>query len=324
MNEEKLIKYLLQECDFEETKAIQEWIARDVANQRQLDQLKWIWDSSEVLLIKSEVDENLAWNKFKMLRDGKTAVAPRQNQRFLLSTPFKAAASILLIFISAWVFSSFLPQAGRAYFSSVELQSEESPLQASLLDGTVITMNKNTRLNYTQKLFSKERKVSFESGEAFFDVKRNEKKPFVIQTDQVQITVLGTSFHVKTTGNTTEVIVVTGSVQVEIYGKKEILKPDEKLRINQQTGEIEKTLPSNKLYNYYVSKKFQADQIPLEELVKIMNEAYDANIEIGRAELRTLPITTTLEYGSLSKNLEVIGETLNLKISQDDGKISIE
>jgi len=324
MNEEKLIKYLLQESDSEETKAVEEWISKDEANQKQFEEVQWIWNSSKVILEKSEVDENQAWEKFTQLRDEKAVAPPKQNQRFLQSNWFRVAAVITLIFVSAWVYSAYLPQSGRAYYSSVELQSADSPIEVPLLDGTAITLNKNTRLSYSQKFLGKQRNVSLESGDVFFDVKRNENKPFVIQTDKVQITVLGTSFHVKSLGEITEVIVVTGSVQVEIDGKKEVLKPDEKLIVNQQSGEMIKTLPSNKLYNYYVSKKFQADGIPLEELVATLREAYGATIEINREDLKTLPITTTLEYGSLSKNLEVLKETLNLNISQQDGKFIIQ
>ena len=324
MNEEKLIKYLLQESNAEETKAVQDWISKDEANQKQFEEIKWIWDSSSLLLEKSEVDEEEAWENFTKLRDEQQAKEPQSNQRFLQRNWFRVAAAITLLFVSAWMYSSFLPQSGRAYFSSVELQSESDPIEVPLLDGTTITLNKNTSLNYSQKLFSKERKVTLKSGEAFFDVKRNEQKPFVIQSDEVQITVLGTSFHVKTTGNITEVIVVTGSVQVQIDGKKEVLKPEEKLRVNQETGEMLKTLPSNKLYNYYVSKKFQADGIPLQELVNSLNEAYDSTIEIAREELKVLNITTTLEYGSLKKNLEVLRETLNLTIIQQGDKIIIQ
>ena len=324
MNEDKLIKYLLQESDPEEAKAVQEWISEDEKNQKQFEEIEWVWNSSKILLDKSEVDENKAWQRFTELRNEKVAAKPKQNQRFLQSNWFRVAAAVTLLFVSAWVYSAFLPQSGRAYFSSVELQSEDSPIEVSLLDGTQITLNKNTALNYSQKLFASQRKVNLKSGEAFFDVERNENKPFVIQNEKVQITVLGTSFHVKTSQNTTEVIVVSGSVQVEIDGKKEVLKPDEKLSVNQQTGEMIKTLTSNKLYNYYVSRKFQADGIPLEELVATLGEAYGATIEINREEIKTLPITTTLEYGSLSKNLEVLSETLNLNISQRDGKFIIQ
>lgn len=324
MNEEKLIKYLLQESDSEETKAVQEWISEDESNKKQFEEIQWVWNSSKVLLEKSELDENQAWQRFTDLRDKKLAIAPKQNQRFLQSNWFRAAAAITLLFISAWVYSAFLPQSGRAYFSSVELQSEATPIEVPLLDGTAITLNRNTSLSYSQMLFAKERKVILESGEAFFDVKRNEQKPFVIQSEAVQITVLGTSFHVKTTGNITEVIVVTGSVQVEIDGKKEVLRPEEKLSVNQESGEMLKTIPSNNLYNYYVSKKFQADGIPLQELVTSLNEAYDSNIEIAREELKVLAITTTLEFDSLDKNLEVLRETLNLTIIRQDGKIIIQ
>ncbi|WP_192350134.1 FecR family protein [Algoriphagus sp. Y33] len=324
MNEEQLIKYLLQESDVEESKAVQEWIESDPVNKKQFEEVKWVWNSGKLLLEKSDVDENEAWGKFIKLRDKKTGSTPKQNQRFLHSNLFRYAAAITLLLVSAWVYSIFLPQSGRAYFSTIELQSENLPVEIPLLDGTRVTLNKNTSLHYSQKLFAKERKVSMKGGEAFFDVKRNEQKPFVIQAEKVQITVLGTSFHVKNTGNTTEVIVITGSVQVEINGNKELLIPEEKLSVNQQTGDMEKSSPENSLYNYYVSKKFQADRIPLQDLVAILNEAYDTDIVITKEELKNLPITTTLEYGSLSKNLDVIRETLNLKISQRDQTILIE
>lgn len=324
MKEELLIKYLLDESDVAESKAVEKWIAEDEKNQKEFDQIKWLWDSSKVLLEKSEIDEHIAWEKFNQLKDQKAVSAPKQKQRFLDSNWFRAAAAVSLIIVATWVYTSFLPQSGKAYFSSVELQSESSPLEFPLLDGTAITLNKNSLLSYSQKLFGKERNVRMENGEAFFDVKRNEAKPFKIAADQVEITVLGTSFHVKTNENSTEVIVVTGSVQVEFDGAIEILKPGEKINVNHASGEMTKSIPENQLYNYYVTKLFQADGIALEELVNSLNEAYGVAIQIQSEELRTMPITTTLEYGSLDQNLEVLKETLQLKIVRSGGQILIE
>src|SRR5690606_36448910 len=137
----------------EEAKAVQEWIESDHANQKQFEELKWIWDASDVLLKKSEVDENHAWQKFTKLRDGKEVKIPRQSQRFLRSNWFRAAATVTLVFIAAWAYSTFLPQSGRAYFSTVELHARNTPIEVPLLDGTAITLNRNTTLSYSQKLF---------------------------------------------------------------------------------------------------------------------------------------------------------------------------
>lgn len=73
MNEEKLIKYLLQESDVEESKAVQEWIESDAENKKQFEEIKWVWNSGKLLLEKSNVDENEAWHKFIKVRDGNTA-----------------------------------------------------------------------------------------------------------------------------------------------------------------------------------------------------------------------------------------------------------
>ncbi|WP_439487404.1 FecR family protein [Algoriphagus sp.] len=324
MNEEKLIKYLLQESDIEESKAIQEWIESDAENKKQYEQIKWIWDSGKKHLEKSEVDENLAWTKFTKLRDENAATKPKQNRRFLHSNWLKTAAAVTLLIISTWVYTLFLPQSGKAYYGSVEFQSENVPLEIPLLDGTAIILNKNSQLSYSQKLFSGKRNVNLKSGEAYFDVKRIESKPFVIENDGVEITVLGTSFHVKSLEKSTEVIVTSGSVQVKTAGNTEVLYPNDKLRINRENGQMIKSQPENSLYNYYVSNKFHADRTPLQELVKVLNEAYGSEIEIRREELYNLPITTTLEYRSLDQNLQVLQETLNLKITKSDDKIIIE
>ncbi|MCE7056076.1 FecR domain-containing protein [Algoriphagus sp. AGSA1] len=324
MNEEKLIKYLLQESDVEESKAVQDWIESDSENKKQFEQIKWIWDSGKSHLEKSQVDENLAWTKFTKLRDQKPLVKPQPIQRFMDNNWLRAAASITLILIATWVYTLFLPQSGKAYYSSVEFQSENLPLEIPLLDGTAITLNKNSQLSYSQKLFSGKRNVNMKSGEAYFDVKRIESKPFVIENDGVEITVLGTSFHVKSVEKNTEVIVTSGSVQVKTAENMEILHPNDKLRINRETGQMIKSQLENSLYNYYVSNKFHADRTPLQELVNVLNEAYDSKIVIKRVELKDLPITTTLEYGSLDDNLQVLQETLNLKISKSDDKIMVE
>ncbi|UZD23576.1 FecR family protein [Algoriphagus halophytocola] len=324
MKEELLIKYLLDESNVDETKAVENWIAADEKNQKEFDQIKWVWNSSKVLLEKSEVDEQVAWEKFNKLKARKSASIPKQKQRFLESNWFRAAATVSLILISTWVYTFFLPQSGKAYFGSVELQSESSPVAYPLLDGTAIVLNKNTQLSYTQKLFGKERNVSMDSGEAFFEVKRNEAKPFKIRAEQVEITVLGTSFHVKTNEIATEVIVVTGSVKVQIGESEEVLKPNEKVTVSHESGKMTKSIPENQLYNYYVSKLFQAEGIPLQELVYSLNEAYGTNIKIQGEELKNMPITTTLEYGSLDQNLEVLKETLQLKVSRTADQILIE
>src|SRR5690606_26252634 len=69
MNDELLIKYLLEETSEDENILVKQWLAAHPDHQKEYEQMKWIWESSKASLSKCDVDENLAWEKFKTKRD---------------------------------------------------------------------------------------------------------------------------------------------------------------------------------------------------------------------------------------------------------------
>ena len=166
--------------------------------------------------------------------------------------------------------------------------------------------------------------LSMTAGGAYFEVAPNPKKPFIIDARELTITVLGTAFNVKKTASSTTVIVDSGSVEVSYAGEQMVLGADDKVIIDHQTGRIEKSSQDNALFRYYVTKKFVAEDLKLVQLIAALNQAYDSSVEIPSAKNRELSITTTLEYGSLEKNLEVIRETLGLRVSKKGDRIILE
>jgi len=65
-----------------------------------------------------------------------------------------------------------------------------------LSDGTLVKLNSDSRLTFSEKFDETSREVFLE-GEAFFDVKNNPKRPFIVRTQQINTTALGTSFNVQ-------------------------------------------------------------------------------------------------------------------------------
>ena len=151
-------------------------------------------------------------------------------------------------------------------------------------------------------------------GEAFFNVTPNKKKPFVISVNDVQITVVGTSFNVKTINGNTDVVVETGVVKVTRAGKTVELKANEEVIVNAKDSALTKEKVSDQLYKYYRTKEFVCDDTPLWKLVEVINEAYSSHIVIGNPALRDMSINTTFNNESLEQILNVISLTLNIKI----------
>lgn len=324
MNDKLLIKYLLKETSQEEEKVVKKWVTAHPDHQKQYDHIHWIWENSKNLAQKSDVDENAAWQRFLERKAQKVHPVPKSGSRFLTPIWVRAAAAVALVFLLGWSVFSLLPHSGRAYFSAVLLESDSFSVQESLLDGSLITLNKNSRVNYSQKLFSRQRLVNMVGGEAYFQVQKNQRRPFIVQTENIAITVLGTSFNVKNEGEITIVIVDSGAVKVEMGNQQVFLEPHEKAILNRVKGTLEKSVQEDQLFRYYVNNLFVAENTPLQQIVEALNIAYGSEITIASDELKTLPITTTLEYGSLDDNLEVIKETLGIQISKEDNKIVLQ
>ena len=318
INDDLLVKQLLGEADAGEEKAVADWINSDAANANYYLQLKQVWDRSKMLAVESTIDENKAWQKFQQRIDNAT------NKKTTPLLPFswmKIAASALLLVGLA--LSAYLLLNKGAGYKEVMVQTGQNVLTDTLYDGSMVTLNKKSSIIYEKKLNGKTRTVALK-GEAFFKVTPDKLKPFIITVNDVRVTVVGTSFNVKSENGNTEVVVETGIVRVTRSGETIDLKAGEKLLIPAANGQLEKKNVTDQLYNYYRTKEFVCDDTPLWKLVEVLNKAYDSNITIGRNELRELRINTTFNNESLDKILEIIHLTFDITVTQKDGQIILQ
>lgn len=309
MKDELLIKFLLSETSEDENILVKRWLAAHPDHQKEYEQMRWVLDNSKASLQRSEVDENLAWEKFKTKRHQSAS------RHRLIPFWLRGVAAAFVMLAIGWLALSFLPHKGRAYFTEVVLEAGDNTQKEILLDGTLVTLNRNSKLSYSQKMFSGERHARLLEGEAYFEVERDEATPFYIQSDDLVIRVLGTSFNVKKHGDYTDVVLDEGSIAVEIGNQALTLEPGQRVSAHSKDKILEKSSVENRFHQYYLNNKFEAENIPLYQIVEALNAAYDANISIASESHKTRRITTTLEYGSLDQNLEVIKETLGISIS---------
>ena len=111
-----------------------------------------------------------------------------------------------------------------------------SRTRVSLPDGSVVWLNAGSKLVYDKNFDRELREVTL-TGEAYFDVMKDERKPFVIHAGKMNIKVLGTLFNVKSYPgeNITEASLIRGSIEVTIKDRpseKIILKPNEKITLS--------------------------------------------------------------------------------------------
>ncbi|MBC9929902.1 FecR family protein [Chitinophaga qingshengii] len=144
-----------------------------------------------------------------------------------------AAAAVLLATVGAgmwWLVRKKQP-------AELALQQISAPMgstiKALLPDGTQVWINAGSQVSYDARFTGGSRDVTV-TGEVFFDVAKDDNKPFIVHSDNLAIQVLGTSFNIRAYGDDqkAEVAVITGKVQVMMRNspeKKVVLLPREKL-----------------------------------------------------------------------------------------------
>lgn len=289
------------------------------ANRTYYLQLQQIWEKSRLLAADSAIDEEKAWQRFQQRIGGKANTGKvKPLQRF---SSLRVAASLVILLGLAVVTFLLVNRNGGA--KEIIAETKENTLVDTLPDGTVVTLNKRSSVTFPSVFKGGKRKVTLK-GEAFFNVTPDKKKPFIISVNDVQVEVVGTSFNVKNGNGATEVVVETGIVKVTRAGRTVELRAGERLLLSGNETKAEKTMVGDKLYNYYRSREFVCDNTPLWKLVQVLNEAYDANIVVGRKELNELRINTTFNNESLDKILEVIHLTFDIEVERKDGQIILQ
>jgi transmembrane sensor len=290
---------------------VKQWLI-DESNLAYYNQLKKIWDDSRQLALTSTVDENRAWQKFQQ------RIHPVSVRRTGFGWMRIAASVIILIglgLLTYWIFNDRTKE--------LTVVAQKTVLSDTLPDGSVVTVNKGSSISYLPKFKGETRQVSLK-GEAFFNVTPNKKKPFIISVNDIQITVVGTSFNVKTINGNTEVVVETGIVKVTRAGKTVELKANEEVTVDAKDSILTTEKVSDQLYKYYRTKEFVCDDTPLWKLVEVINEAYSSHIVIGNPALKDMSITTTFNNESLDQVLNVISITFNIKVIKEGDNIILQ
>lgn len=308
---------MLGECSPAESETIQAWRVASEANQKRFRDFEWLWNESRNLANKKEVDVDAAWERFTQLR--KKGTSSNQGGKVISISLFKkyapAIAAIFIMILGLTLVYKWMekPATIDLPVEMLSLQTGDKTLTDTLPDGSIVTLNKNSRLIFPSQFSDSIRPVSLD-GEAFFDVAANPAKPFQIEAGKLQVTVLGTSFNVINRPKVNRVVVETGRVEVGFREQKQILKPEQQITLRNEDSILTIKPVEDALYRYYRSQEFVCDNTPLVTLVESLRDAYGADIIIENKALGSLSITTTFKQEPLDNILDIVAQTLGIKI----------
>lgn len=299
MSEDILIKYILGEATPEERKDVDTWATLSPANTKKLEEVRVILESSRRLAQVSPLHETEAWEKFKDLRS-KNA----QSAKVVAIKPYtnwlRIAAAIVFLIGGGWI-------AYNLYGPSkvINIQATNTVRIVTLPDSSTVYINKNSGISYGSD-FSQKREIKL-TGEAFFDVKHNEKVPFLVSVNNITVKDIGTAFNVKSGSESTEIVVESGIVEVSKSHNSVRLNPQDMVRIKAGDKLLKVEKNTELTYSYYTNRLFIANNTPLWQLIDVINKAYDTNFKIEDKTIRNQPMTIVIKRDvSIDKILNIL------------------
>lgn len=202
-----IARKLAGEASGEDMRMLEDWLAADAGNRAEYERVSKTWLESGNIFNDIQFNTSAAWDKVtaRIISETQKTSKPKTIMLPVWSRYTIGAAAILII-----GFFMFRP----AQQNGMQLVVAETTNKDLILpDNSHVTLRKGGKLSYPKSFAANERNITLE-GEAFFEVTRNEHKPFVIDAGSVSVKVLGTSFDVNCDAATAKVTVATGKVQV--------------------------------------------------------------------------------------------------------------
>ena len=287
------------------------WISNDLTDK----EFKEFKTSKEYLAYK---DILAGMNKLK-----------RPNQQFDQREAFQKQISYNLsykkkptpvISLKTWVYSAaavVLVLIGIQYYISKDTLVQTSiaeQLTHELPDNSEIVLNASSTIRYHKKNFEEERTLTLE-GEAFFKVAKGSK--FTVQTNQGEVTVLGTEFNISAYNNGFQVNCYEGKVAVQSGLYSEIITKGQGVALTvDQTLKVLETKGTNPTWINGISI---FTQVPLAEVIAALQRQYDILIDDTAIDTNRI-YTGSFTHKNLKKALRLVFEPMDIMYTFEDSK----
>ncbi len=301
-----------------------QWMEQSPENAAQVARKKDNWQAS--LQKAAEFAETgKEWGRFKSAVENRIKEKKRQQQK-VVRLVSGIAAVLLVGFISGFLFVKYTQQ-NPIYITATAPAG--SVAQLVLSDSTVVYLNASSQLTYCPEGKSRNREVTL-NGEAWFDVAKNKKNPFVVHTPACDVNVTGTQFNVKAYATENQVVTTLeeGEVMLSSAAGYQLarpihLKPGEQAVIDRSANKALVKKVETRYFTSWKNNKLMFINMNIKELIVTIERKFGVEIEVTDPGILKYHYTGTLKNESVLEVMELIKHTLPIDYSVDGQVIRI-
>src|SRR5690606_13624647 len=303
-----------------------EWVSDDNNDALLRKYMELLWSDNEW---EAEA-KPLEWSDFKsQLKKG----IPGERPTKLISLPFGennykrlwySAASVVILIVAGLAFSTFLSPKVQVFHTAYgETQ------KITLDDGSKVTLNANSMLTWAPEWEkSGERHVRLE-GEAFFDVVHtDENAAFTVETDDLKVRVLGTTFNVSARRHQTNVTLEAGKIELDLKLSEEAalsMEPGEVVRYSSVVKKLEKTTVGTLTETApWLEGTLRFEDVTVQEMFEEIEDQYGKKLISTDTDLLNRRMFTGIPYEDWAIAKEALELALGVKFEERENELYVK
>lgn len=300
-----------------------EWIATDPNHQTAYDQVNLLWSDLEDLHDSFAAEDYQADDKLTLWQKiGLQGQLFRTISLQYKPLQFGIAASMLLVAYLLWpyivnpIFNNDIN--GEYATQTAELKNITLP------DGSTVTLGARSAIEV--KYRDSERRVELVSGDAFFSVTKDPKRPFIVATTNAIVRVVGTKFDVRRSIDGVRIGVLEGLVEVTQFQAKQyggeqaaenvtqVLKANQKLHVGINIDPSEPQIIETALPGAWREGRLIYEKVALSVVISDADRYYSGNIIIDTVDLKNLPVSASFRTDQINEMMDTLSAVLPISI----------
>lgn len=317
-------KFFEDNCSPAEAVKVLEWLQTPKGQeylQKEMDKDIEMVQDEKFLPFLPEETSNQIWDrinkKIERRKAGRRHVYSRKRK---MVSEWHIAAIILMLFITSGFYAyynKYLDQKQEIKKEQIFATNEKQLKNIELSDGTSIQLNSNSEIRISGDYGMPNRNVRL-TGEAYFEVTHNDKKPFIVHTPHASVKDLGTAFNVRALPEKNNVQVAVTQGRVTLWPVKhqenEAAELSEGqyayLDVQKESIEIDEFGVQN--YLVWMKRRLKFEKATLQEISRQLERIYDFSFKFSDDALKEVTLTADFESQSVEKAVEVISLTLDI------------
>ena len=301
--------------------ALMDWVSdpqNDAALKKYMEEL---WSEEEWDVSQKPRD----WKVFRKQFQNASRQTDRVNQYRKVRPRIwiYAAAGVLLVLVSVALF--IFPRSKVQLYSTAYGETREILLN----DGSMVTLNANSTLEWNSNWSRSGERYARLDGEAYFDVAQTEAQDmFTVETNDLKVHVLGTTFNVSARRDQTDVTLETGKIELDLKESGEELlsmEPGDLVRYSSVVHKLEKTtVQSISESANWLDGVLLFEDVTVEEMFEEVEDQYGKTLISSDTNLLSRRMFTGIPYEDWPVAKEALELALGVKIVERDNELYVQ